>query len=174
MWGFQVSSDPVSDIHWVTDPSIKPIDAFVQGKIDRFLGFSPEPQALRARNVRHVVVNSALDRPWSEYFCMLAGNSDYVTYLGMLAEGFPNMLMVLGPHTARGNIFAVGIEAHQSLADPASPRLEGRRSAFIRRRSRRGLNRPTACPPKGRGYWVNASVETTGSTGPKRLYHRRN
>ena len=26
------------------------------------------------------------------------------TQLGMLAEGFPNMLMVLGPHTARGNI----------------------------------------------------------------------
>jgi cation diffusion facilitator CzcD-associated flavoprotein CzcO len=26
------------------------------------------------------------------------------TYLGMLTEGFPNMLMVLGPHTARGNI----------------------------------------------------------------------
>ena len=26
------------------------------------------------------------------------------TYPGMLAEGFPNMLMVLGPHTARGNI----------------------------------------------------------------------
>ena len=26
------------------------------------------------------------------------------TYLGMLAESFPNMLMVLGPHTARGNI----------------------------------------------------------------------
>lgn len=26
------------------------------------------------------------------------------TFLGMLAEGFPNLLMVLGPHTARGNI----------------------------------------------------------------------
>ena len=26
------------------------------------------------------------------------------TFLGMMAEGFPNMLMVLGPHTARGNI----------------------------------------------------------------------
>ncbi len=26
------------------------------------------------------------------------------TYLGMLAEGFPNLLMALGPHTARGNI----------------------------------------------------------------------
>jgi NitT/TauT family transport system substrate-binding protein len=30
-------------------------------------------------NIRHVVVNSALDRPWSEYFCcMLVGNNDYV------------------------------------------------------------------------------------------------
>ena len=74
-----VGLDPVSDIHWVTNPSIKPSDAFVQGKIDGFLGFPPEPQELRARNVRHVVVNSALDRPWSEYFCcMLAGNSEYV------------------------------------------------------------------------------------------------
>ena len=26
------------------------------------------------------------------------------TYLGQLADGFPNLLMVLGPHTARGNI----------------------------------------------------------------------
>ncbi len=26
------------------------------------------------------------------------------TFLGMLAEGFPNLLMILGPHTARGNI----------------------------------------------------------------------
>jgi NitT/TauT family transport system substrate-binding protein len=74
-----VGLDPVSDIHWITDPSIKPIDAFVQGKIDGFLGFPPEPQELRARNVKHVVVNSALDPPWSEYFCcMLAGNSEYV------------------------------------------------------------------------------------------------
>jgi hypothetical protein len=29
----------------------------------------------------------------------------------MLAEGFPNMMMVLGPHTARGNI-------PQAHADP--------------------------------------------------------
>ena len=26
------------------------------------------------------------------------------TYLGVQAEGYPNLLMVLGPHTARGNI----------------------------------------------------------------------
>jgi NitT/TauT family transport system substrate-binding protein len=36
-----VGLDPVSDIHWVTDPSIKPIDAFVQGKITGFSAFRP-------------------------------------------------------------------------------------------------------------------------------------
>ena len=52
---------------------------FAEGKIDAFLGFPPEPQELRARNIGHVVINSAVDRPWSQYFCcMLAGNADFV------------------------------------------------------------------------------------------------
>ncbi len=67
------------DIHWVTSRSPKPRELFVAGEIDAFLGFPPEPQELRARHIRHVVVNSAVDRPWSQYFCcMLAGNSEYV------------------------------------------------------------------------------------------------
>jgi NitT/TauT family transport system substrate-binding protein len=67
------------DIHWVTSRAPKPSELFVAGRIDAFLGFPPEPQELRARNIEHVVVNSALDRPWSQYFCcMLAGNSEYV------------------------------------------------------------------------------------------------
>ena len=70
-----VGLDPIKDIHWVTDPSVKPIELFVQGKIDAFLGFPPEPQDLRARQIGHVIVNTAVDRPWSQYFCcMLAGN----------------------------------------------------------------------------------------------------
>jgi NitT/TauT family transport system substrate-binding protein len=74
-----VGLDPKTDIHWVTDLSIKPIELFEQGKIDAFLGFPPEPQDLRARHVGHVIVNTALDRPWSQYFCcMLAGNPDFV------------------------------------------------------------------------------------------------
>jgi NitT/TauT family transport system substrate-binding protein len=71
--------DPVKDLHWVTDPSVKPIELFVQGKIDAFLGFPPEPQDLRARHIGHVLVNTAVDRPWSQYFCcLLAGNPDFV------------------------------------------------------------------------------------------------
>ena len=75
----QVGLDPVKDIHWMTDPAVKPIDLFGQGKIDAFLGFPPEPQDLRARHIGHVIVYTAVDRPWSQYFCcMLAGNPDYV------------------------------------------------------------------------------------------------
>ena len=75
----QVGLDPAKDIHWITDPAVKPIELFEQGKIDAFLGFPPEPQDLRTRGVGHVIVNTAVDRPWSQYFCcLLGGNADYV------------------------------------------------------------------------------------------------
>ena len=74
-----VGLDPDRDIHWVTDPSLKPLELFMRGKIDAFLGFPPEPQDLRARHIGHVIVNTAVDRPWSQYFCcMLAGTREYV------------------------------------------------------------------------------------------------
>ena len=74
-----VGMDPANDINWVTSASPKPMQLFSDGKIDAFLGFPPEPQDLRARNVGHVIVNSTLDRPWSQYFCcLLAGNRDFV------------------------------------------------------------------------------------------------
>jgi NitT/TauT family transport system substrate-binding protein len=75
----QLGLDPVRDIHWVTDPSVKPIERFVDGKIDAFLGFAPEPQELRARHIGRSILNTALDRPWSNYFCcMLGGNREFV------------------------------------------------------------------------------------------------
>jgi NitT/TauT family transport system substrate-binding protein len=74
-----VGLDPAKDIEWVTSASVKPIELFAEGKIDAFLGFPPEPQRLRAQNIGHVIVNSAQDRPWSQYFCcMLVGNREFV------------------------------------------------------------------------------------------------
>src|SRR5918994_4449988 len=74
-----VGLDPSKDINWVTSPSVKPKELFAAGKIDAFIGFPPEPQEMRARNIGHVIVNSALDRPWSQYFCcMLAGNTAFI------------------------------------------------------------------------------------------------
>jgi NitT/TauT family transport system substrate-binding protein len=75
----QVGLDPAKDIHWVTDPSVDLLGLFAEGKIDAFLGFPPEPQELRARKAGHVIVNTAADRPWSQYFCcMLSGSQEYV------------------------------------------------------------------------------------------------
>jgi NitT/TauT family transport system substrate-binding protein len=75
-----VGLKPDKDINWVISPApVKPMQLFIDGKIDAFLGFPPEPQELRAKKFGHVIVNSALDHPWSQYFCcMLAGNTDFV------------------------------------------------------------------------------------------------
>ena len=72
-----VGLDPARDIRWVTGPSVKQL--FVDGKIDAYLSSPPESQELRAQNIGHVIVNTAVDRPWSQYFCcLLAGNREYV------------------------------------------------------------------------------------------------
>jgi NitT/TauT family transport system substrate-binding protein len=78
----QVGLDPAADIHSVnssSDPSIKPLELFAQGKIDAYLAFPPGPQEMRARGLGHALVSTATDRPWSQYFCcMLYGSRDYV------------------------------------------------------------------------------------------------
>jgi NitT/TauT family transport system substrate-binding protein len=74
-----VGLDPLKDIHWVVTSSVKPMELYADGKIDAFLGFPPEPQHLRVHNIGKVILNSALDRPWSQYLCcMLAAHQDFV------------------------------------------------------------------------------------------------
>jgi NitT/TauT family transport system substrate-binding protein len=74
-----VGLDPGKDIHWVTHPRAEAMQLFAEGKIDAYLGFPPDPQHLRGQKIGHVVVNSTVDRPWSQYFCcMAAGNQEFV------------------------------------------------------------------------------------------------
>jgi NitT/TauT family transport system substrate-binding protein len=75
-----IGLDPGKDITWVTpSASAKPIELFADGKVDAYLGFAPEPQDLRARHIGNVVVDSAVDRPWAQYFCcMLTSNREFV------------------------------------------------------------------------------------------------
>ncbi len=75
-----VGLDPGQDIHWVIHPRAEAKRLFAEGKIDAYLGFPPDPQELRARRIGHVVVNSTIDRPWSQYFCcMVAANREFVS-----------------------------------------------------------------------------------------------
>jgi NitT/TauT family transport system substrate-binding protein len=78
MMAAYVGLDPKKDLILVDDPAAKPADLFVEGKLDAYLALPPEVQELRARKVGHVVLRTAVDRPWSQYFCcMLAANREY-------------------------------------------------------------------------------------------------
>ncbi|MBI3799459.1 MAG: ABC transporter substrate-binding protein [Deltaproteobacteria bacterium] len=74
-----IGLNPGKDIKWVTHPWADTMRLLAEGKIDAYLGFPPEPQELREKQIGHVVVNTTLDRPWSQYFCcMVAGNREFV------------------------------------------------------------------------------------------------
>jgi NitT/TauT family transport system substrate-binding protein len=74
-----VGLDPAKDLNWVFEGKRDPKDLFLAGEIDAFMTLPPWAPELRAEEVGHVVLNSALDRPWSEYFCcMLMGSVDFV------------------------------------------------------------------------------------------------
>jgi NitT/TauT family transport system substrate-binding protein len=72
-----VGLDPKTDVEWVADPQF--VKAFAEGKVDAVELVPPASQELRARKIGHVIVNNAVDRPWSDYFCcMLGGHRDFV------------------------------------------------------------------------------------------------
>jgi NitT/TauT family transport system substrate-binding protein len=74
-----VGLDPRKDINWAMHPPAESIPLLAEGKIDALVGFPPVPQELRAKKIGHVVVNSAVDRPWSQYFCcIVGGNREFV------------------------------------------------------------------------------------------------
>jgi len=74
-----VGLDPNQDIEWVTSSDVSALDRFAAGEADAFLGFPPEPQRLRARGHDRVILNTTLDRPWSQYFCcVMYGNPTWV------------------------------------------------------------------------------------------------
>jgi NitT/TauT family transport system substrate-binding protein len=66
-------------VNWVTPPPGESIQLLAEEKIDAYLGFPPEPQEMRAKQIGHVVLNTALDAPWSRYFCcIVSGNREFV------------------------------------------------------------------------------------------------
>jgi len=74
-----VGIDPRRDLAVVELPIGEAGERLAAGTIDGLVAFPPEPQGLRAKRIGHVVVNTALDRPWSQYFCcVLAGNKEFV------------------------------------------------------------------------------------------------
>jgi NitT/TauT family transport system substrate-binding protein len=75
-----VGINPRQEINWITGRDmLNAMDLFVEGKADAFVGFAQEPAELRAKKIGHMIVNTAQDRPWSQYYCcMVVANRDFV------------------------------------------------------------------------------------------------
>jgi len=74
-----VGLDPRKDINWIVNPADEGFKLFVDGKVDAYMGFPPRTQELRARKIGRVIVSSATDRPWSQYFCcLITGSREFV------------------------------------------------------------------------------------------------
>jgi NitT/TauT family transport system substrate-binding protein len=74
-----VGLDPRKDIAWAVHSPEEGKRLLAEGKVDAYMAFPPDPQELRATGIGHVVVNSAMDKPWSQYFCCtMVGNREFV------------------------------------------------------------------------------------------------
>jgi NitT/TauT family transport system substrate-binding protein len=75
-----VGIDLGKDIDWVmTKTYAESMRLFTDGTADAFLAFPPQPQELRAKKIGNVIIDTTLDRPWSQYFCcVVAANRQFV------------------------------------------------------------------------------------------------
>ena len=74
-----IGLDARKDVRFVVRPPAESVQLFADKKIDAYLAFGEEPHDLRDRKLGRVVLNSATDRPWSQYFCCTAAaNREFV------------------------------------------------------------------------------------------------
>jgi NitT/TauT family transport system substrate-binding protein len=74
-----VGIDPNREINFVPYPVSESMQLLADRKVDALMGFPPVPQELREKKIGHVIVNSGLDRPWSQYFCcIVAAHQDFL------------------------------------------------------------------------------------------------
>ncbi len=83
-----VGMDPRRDINWVVAPTFDDtMRYFVDGRADAFIAFPPQPQQLRARNIGRMILDTARDRPWDQYFCcMITARQEFVTRYPVAAK----------------------------------------------------------------------------------------
>jgi NitT/TauT family transport system substrate-binding protein len=75
-----VGLDARKDVTFIDTSATGGVRLLADGKIDAYLGFPPEPQQIRAQKIAAAsLVNTAIDRPWSQYFCCsVIGNREFV------------------------------------------------------------------------------------------------
>jgi NitT/TauT family transport system substrate-binding protein len=74
-----VGLDPRRDVRWVDRTFTEWPAGLDEGSLDAFLYWPPYTLELRERKVGRVILSTAADRPWSQYFCcMVVARKEYV------------------------------------------------------------------------------------------------
>jgi NitT/TauT family transport system substrate-binding protein len=118
-----VGLNPRQDVRWVTHPFSDSLRLLAEGKIDAYMTVPPVTQELRAKKIGHVVVNSTVDRPWSQYFCcMVAANREFIrknpiaTKRALRAILKGNAVCALEPERSAKLLVDKGIATHYDYA----------------------------------------------------------
>jgi NitT/TauT family transport system substrate-binding protein len=75
----QVGLKPKSDIKWVETSLREQLQQLADDRVDAVMTFPPVAQEARAKKIGRVIVNSAVDKPWAQYFCCsVAANREFV------------------------------------------------------------------------------------------------
>ena len=105
-------------------------ELFNEGKIDAFLALPPEPQELRARKFGHTILNTAVDRPWSQYFCcMLSASADYVETYPVATKRVLRAILKAADLCASEPELAAQLSVDRKFTDRYDYALEGLREA---------------------------------------------
>src|SRR5919109_718721 len=54
------------DVTWDVHPWAEAMQLLAEGKLDAVVGFAPDTSALHAQPIGQMVVNTSVDRPWSQ------------------------------------------------------------------------------------------------------------
>jgi NitT/TauT family transport system substrate-binding protein len=74
-----IGLDPRKDVTIVAQPLREAMRLFEEQHVDAYIAAPPIAQELGAKKIGHVVVNSSVDHPWSQYFCcVVSGHREFV------------------------------------------------------------------------------------------------
>lgn len=74
-----VGLNPDTDVNYVWVNKSEAMRLFQDGKIDAFISFPPGPQELMDKGIGKLLLDTNVDRPWSQYFCcMIAGRKEFI------------------------------------------------------------------------------------------------
>ena len=97
-----VGLDPRKDIKYVWVKKDEATDLFRTGKIDAFINFPPGPQELMAKGSGRLLVDTNVDKPWSQYFCcMVSAQRDFVKNNPIAARRALRAILKATDHVSR-------------------------------------------------------------------------